>query len=133
MTIDGGLVEGGNVNNQFVLSKPGGTNDLLIVNGNLDVSSGIQNITLNEFGGGVVTPGTYPLILYTGTLTGDATHFSVAAFGFQATVTNITTTTPPEIAVIVTPALRPNYNLTWVGNGVNTKASRSSWDCCRRR
>ena len=123
LTIDGGLVEGGNVNNQFVLSKPGGTNDLLIVNGNLDVSSGIQNITLNEFGGGVVTPGTYPLILYTGTLTGDATHFSVAAFGFQATVTNITTTTPPEIAVIVTPALRPNYNLTWVGNGVN-----NDWD-----
>ncbi len=55
LAINGGLTEGGSVNNQFVLSQVGGTNDLLTVNGNLTVS-GLNTITLSEFGGGVVPP-----------------------------------------------------------------------------
>jgi autotransporter-associated beta strand protein len=121
LTINGGLTESGNVNNQFVLSQVGGTNDFLTVNGNLTVS-GLNTITLGEFGGGVVSPGVYPLISYTGTLTGGTNNFVVAAIGFNGTVTNITSVTPNEIAVIVTTATRPVLNLTWVGDAVN------NWD-----
>ena len=119
LTINGGLIESGGVNNQFVLSQVGGTNDFLVVKGSLNVSSGTQTISLSEFGGGAVPPGVYPLISYTGTLTGGTNNFSVSAIGFSGTVTNITSVTPNEIAVIVTPATRPALNLTWVGDAAN--------------
>src|SRR5208283_2362127 len=96
LTINGGLIESGGVNNQFVLSQVGGTNDFLVVNGSLNVSSGTQTISLSEFGGGAVPPGVYPLISYTGTLTGGTNNFSVFALGFNATVTNITSVTPNQ-------------------------------------
>ena len=122
LTINGGLVETGNVNNQFELSTVGGTNDLLVVNGNLNLS-GLNTISLSDFGGGVVPPGVYPLISYTGTLTGGAANFSIFAIGFNASVTNITSVTPNQIAVVVTTAARPPLSLTWVGN-----STTNVWD-----
>jgi autotransporter-associated beta strand protein len=70
-TINGNLTESGGTTNQFYLATIGASNDVINVNGNLDVSSGVQTITLNGFGGGAatngVTNGTYPLFTYTGT------------------------------------------------------------------
>ncbi len=122
LTINGGLVETGNVNNQFVLSQVGGTNDFLTVNGNLTLS-GLNTISLSAFGGGAVSPGVYPLIGYTGTLTGGTNNFSIFALGFNASVTNITSVTPNQIAVIVTAAARSPLALTWVGN-----STTNVWD-----
>ena len=67
LAVNGGLTENGGVNNQFVLSNVGGTNDFLTVNGNLTVN-GLNTITLTAFGGGLVSPGIYPLITYSGAL-----------------------------------------------------------------
>jgi fibronectin-binding autotransporter adhesin len=116
LTLNTGLTEPGAVNNDFVLSTPTGTNDLLAVTGNLTLS-GMNNIILSAFGGGTIPNGTYPLITYTGTLSGGTTNFAVTAVGVTGTLTNITTTTPPEIAVIISPASRGPTNLTWIGDG----------------
>ena len=116
LTLSSGLTESGGINNQFALSTPTGTNDLLNVVGNLTLS-GANNVTLTAFGGGVVPPGVYPLITYSGTLSGGVANLTVVAAGFTGTLTNITTTTPPEIAVIVAAAARGPLNLTWKGDG----------------
>jgi autotransporter-associated beta strand protein len=118
LTIDSGLTESGGVNHQFYLSSPGGTNDLIAVLGPLTVS-GANNITLSDFRGGTIPYGIYPLITYTGAFTGATNNFTVSAVGVTGTVTNITTVTPNEIAVIITPPFRSALNLTWVGDGVN--------------
>lgn len=120
LTFASGLTESGGVNNQFELS--GTTNDLVSVAGDLNVS-GVNNITLSGFGSGTIPTGVYPLIKYTGTLTGGPANFSVTAIGISGIVTNITTTTPPEIAVIVMPPLREPTNLTWKGDG-----TLNAWD-----
>ena len=116
-----GLTESGGVNNQFALSAPGGTNDLINVVGNLSLS-GTNYIALAAFGGGTVPVGTYPLFAYSGTLTGGVTNFLVTAAGVTGTVTNLATT-PPEIAVVVTPTQRGATNLFWKGDGV-----ANNWD-----
>jgi fibronectin-binding autotransporter adhesin len=128
LTFLSGLTESGGINNQFVLSTPNGTNDLINVVGNLTLT-GINNITFSEFGGGTIPSGTYPLIAYNGTLSGDTTNFSVTAVGVIGMLTNITTTTPPEIAVIISPAGRGATNLTWKGDGIlnNWDTSSSNW------
>jgi autotransporter-associated beta strand protein len=128
LTFNAGLTESGGVNNQLVLSTPGGTNDLINVIGPLTLT-GLNNFTLSCFGGGTIPNGTYPLIAYSGALSGDVTNFTVTAVGVTGTLTNITTTTPPEIAVIISPAARGATNLTWVGDGGanNWDTSSSNW------
>ena len=120
MTINGGLIETGNVNNVFQLSSPGSTNDMVVVNGNLSVS-GVNILYLSSFSGAPVANGVYPLITYTGTFTGTTNNFAVSALGFNAFVTNIVSAN--EIAVIVTQYPRPELNLAWVGDG-----SANNWD-----
>lgn len=122
LTFLSGLTENGGINNQMELSTPTGTNDLMAVTGNLTLS-GVNNIQLSAFGGGTIPSGVYPLITYTGTLTGGPANFAVTAIGVSGTVTNITTTTPPEIAVIIAAAGRGATNLTWKGDG-----SLNNWD-----
>ena len=68
LTITGGLTESG-ANNNFQLSTVGNS-DLVKVQGTLDVSSGIQNISLSGFNGGTINPGVYPLFTYAGGLNG---------------------------------------------------------------
>ncbi|MGA3179264.1 MAG: autotransporter-associated beta strand repeat-containing protein, partial [Verrucomicrobiota bacterium] len=129
LTIDGGLTESGSVNNQFSLSAPGSTNDLIAVAGSLALS-GLNTITLSDFRGGSIPNGVYPLITYTGsfsgTLTGANSNLTITAVGVTGTLTNITSVTPNEIAVIISPASRPATNLTWVGDGVNNYWDTSS-------
>ncbi len=122
LTFASGLTESGSVNNQFSLSSPGGTNDLINVISNLTLS-GVNNITLSHFGGGAVPVGTYPLIAYGGVFSGSLTNFLVTAVGVTGALTNITTATPPEIAVVISPTVRGPTNLTWKGDGV-----ANDWD-----
>jgi fibronectin-binding autotransporter adhesin len=123
-----GLTESGGVNNQLELSTPGSTNDFINVVGNLTLS-GLNNFTFTAFGGGIIPPGTYPLIAYSGTLSGGIANFNVTAVGVVGVLTNITTTTPPEIAVIISPASRGPTNLVWKGDGVlnNWDNGTSNW------
>jgi autotransporter-associated beta strand protein len=119
LTITGNLVEKGGVNNQFALPQAGntGTNDNIVVNGNIDVSAGVNTITLTSFGNGPVTNGTYPLFTYTGSLSGDIVNFNVLQIGtfpYVSTLTNITAS--KQIAVIITSA-RATTNLVWTGDG----------------
>ena len=127
LTFNAGLTESGSVNNQLVLSTPGSTNDLISVAGPLTLT-GTNNFTLSSFGGGTISNGIYPLIAYSGALSGDVTNFTVIAFGATGTLTNITTATPPEIAVIISPAPRGALNLTWMGGGANNwDTTASNW------
>jgi hypothetical protein len=109
LTISNGLAENGGVSgvtNFFMLSKPGGANDLLSVIGDLDVNN-TNTITLSEFGGGAIPFGTYPLITYTGSFNGGITNFTLTPVGVSAILTNITTTTPRQIAVVLSPSSLP--------------------------
>jgi autotransporter-associated beta strand protein len=128
LTLLGGLTESGNINNQLSLSAVGNTNDLINVVGNLTLS-GTNIITLSHFGGGAIPSGTYPLIAYSGTLSGDVTNFTVIAVGVTGILTNLTTTTPPEIAVVISPTARGATNLIWKGDGVanNWDIGTSNW------
>jgi fibronectin-binding autotransporter adhesin len=85
-----------------------GTNDLIVVTGNLTVNG--NTIVLNPLHG-TLQNGIYPLITYTGSLNGSFNGVQTASpSAYTLTLTNITTTTPNEIAVIVfgTPS-----QLTW--------------------
>jgi fibronectin-binding autotransporter adhesin len=128
LTFANGLTESGSVNNQLVLSTPAGTNDLINVIGNLTLT-GNNNISLSDFTGGAIPVGTYPLIAYSGTLSGGTSNFTVTAVGVTATLTNITTTTPPKIAVIISAGARGPTTLTWKGDGVlnNWDTTSSNW------
>jgi len=129
LNVTNSLTESGGVNNQLALSLSGG--GLINVVGNLTLS-GVNSFNLTALGGGTIPNGTYPLIAYSGTLTmtGNVTNnFTVTAVGVTGTLTNITTTTPPEIAVVIGPATRGPLNLTWVGDGVanNWDTATSNW------
>ncbi|HXS68621.1 MAG TPA: autotransporter-associated beta strand repeat-containing protein, partial [Candidatus Polarisedimenticolia bacterium] len=126
LTITNGLTESGGVNNQFELGA--GSNDVINVIGNLTLS-GANNLTLSAFGGGTIPTGVYPLITYTGTLSGGTANFNVTIIGATGIVTNITTSTPPSIGVIVLPPARAPMSLTWKGDGAlnNWDGSSSNW------
>jgi autotransporter-associated beta strand protein len=120
LTFSNGLSETGGANNQMELSTPGGTNDLINVVGDLDVS-GVNNINATAFDGGTIPSGTYTLITYSGNFNGDLTNFTVNAIGVTGTLTNL----PNQIALIVSSggSLRGPTNLTWVGSNTS-----SNWD-----
>ena len=128
LTFDSGLTESGNINNQIELSSPSGTNDLIYVIGNLTLT-GTNNITLSHFGGGTIPSGTYPLFAYTGTLSGGIGNFLVTAIGVNGILTNLTSLTPPELAVIISPTARGATNLVWKGDGAanNWDLTSSNW------
>jgi fibronectin-binding autotransporter adhesin len=126
LTINGNLLESNGVTNQFALATNGSASlvsDVINVNGNIDVAGGTQIITLNGFGGGPVTNGTFPLFNYTGTLNGDVNNFNVFQVGTFPYITRLTNIlASKQIAVVIT-AARATTNLVWKGDGVN-----NSWD-----
>jgi fibronectin-binding autotransporter adhesin len=92
-----------------------GTNgyDVIAVGGNLTLSSGtIQLTTLTT-----LTNGTYRLFRYAGALTGTAANLAVAGFNQSGSVASLSSATPGEIDLIVTPFIA--LNLVWQGNGGN--------------
>ncbi|HXB58194.1 MAG TPA: hypothetical protein VNU95_01440, partial [Candidatus Acidoferrales bacterium] len=76
-----------------------GSNDLIVVSGGLTVND--NPIVINPLGG-TLQNGIYPLIKYTGGLSGSFGAIQTASPSiYSLTLTNITSTTPNEIAVIV--------------------------------
>jgi autotransporter-associated beta strand protein len=123
LTISGALTEAGGVYNEVVLTNNANPN-VIQVAGNLN-ASGLNYILVSQLGGGEIPPGTNVLITYGGSLIGSLANFNVAVNGtipVTATLTNITSVTPNEIAVVIGAALPPT-NLVWVGDN-----SLNNWD-----
>jgi fibronectin-binding autotransporter adhesin len=123
----GGLtLEGGASLTNGLATTVGGNSDVTAVTGNLTANG--NTIYINPFGGELQSGAVYPLITYTGTFTGSfAGAQSISPSIYMFTITNITTTTPNEIGVIVSgnPA-----NLTWnngSGNGQWDVLSSANW------
>jgi fibronectin-binding autotransporter adhesin len=96
----------------------GGNNDLVAVTGNLSVNG--NTIFINPTGG-ILQNGIYPLITYTGSLAGSfAGVQTVSPSVYTLTLTNITTTSPKQIGVIVSGS--PSV-LLW-----NNGANNGEWD-----
>lgn len=93
-----------------------GTNDLLLISGDL-VLSGAIRVDFSFLDALPVSPGNYTLIRYTGALVGGATNFTAAnasnrlAFAFDDT-------TPGEIHVLISGS---PTNLVWLGDGVQNR------------
>ena len=81
LTITGGLTESGGVNNNFQLTNI--SPNVINVQGDLNVSSGTQNINLSGFGTNTIAPGTYPLFTYTGNFYGALNNFFVRCRGVR--------------------------------------------------
>ncbi len=118
LTFANGLTELGGVNHQFQLSAPGGTNDQIVVTGDLTLN-GLNNIVASAFGGGNLPSGVYPLITYSGALNGSLTNLALSISGGLGVLTN----PPGEIALVITPPPRGATNLTWLGDG-----AANAWD-----
>jgi fibronectin-binding autotransporter adhesin len=115
----GGLtLEGGATLTEGLSTTIAGNNDLVAVTGNLSVNG--NTIVLNPVGG-TLQDGIYPLITYTGSLIGSfAGVQTVSPSVYTLTLTNITTTSPKQIGVIVSGS--PSV-LSW-----NNGASNGEWD-----
>jgi fibronectin-binding autotransporter adhesin len=103
-----------------------GTSDLTVVTGNLTASG--NTIYINPFSGQLQSGAVYPIITYTGTLTGSfAGAQTLLPTAYTFTLTNITSTVPHQIAVIVGGSAA---NLTWnngSGNGQWDVLSSDNW------
>ncbi|MBN2232034.1 MAG: autotransporter-associated beta strand repeat-containing protein, partial [Deltaproteobacteria bacterium] len=116
LTINGNLdLVGGDILQFELSSSPAGDNDLIdIVGGNLTLSTVVQtdvNVTMTE---GSLGTGTYTLINYDGTLTGDETDFNLTGVGSGTTRQsfNISTSTPQQVNLVVSGS---PLSLTWTG------------------
>jgi autotransporter-associated beta strand protein len=126
LSISNGLTEAGGVVNYFDLSDDptGTTNDLINVIGNLTLS-GTNTIAVNLLNGKVST-GTYPLINYSGTLSGGLSNLTVSGLVALNNLTNL----PGQIALVVLSTRAPT-NLIWtgsVGSSWDTNASSNWWN-----
>ncbi|HUA65619.1 MAG TPA: autotransporter-associated beta strand repeat-containing protein [Alphaproteobacteria bacterium] len=123
----GGLtLEGGAGLTNGLAPTLSGSSDLTAVTGNLTVNG--NTIYINPFSGGLQSGAVYPIITYSGTLTGSfAGAQTLLPTAYSFTVTNITSTTPKQIAVIVSGSAA---NLTWnngSGNGQWDVLSSANW------
>jgi autotransporter-associated beta strand protein len=130
LTITGGLTESSGATNQFALSTNANPN-VVNVQGTLDLSSGTENITFSSFGGGQFQNGIYPLLTYSN-LNGGIGNLAIVttggAYPFNSFLTNLTTVTPNQIAVVISGARAPT-NLVWNGDSSlnNWDSSTSNW------
>jgi len=101
LTVNGDVTLG-NGSLRFDLNAPGivgGTNDLLMVNGNLTVS---PTVTLNPvFPNGAPVPGTYTLCQCTGTLAGASNNMSASVFGYTITFSFNTAASPKTVTMTI--------------------------------
>ena len=140
LTIAGGLTLLGRTLNDFDLSDdPSGTtktNDVLNVVGNLTLQ-GTNTLVVHPLNGSL-SPGTYTLITYTGTLTGGLTNLTVAGLdGVPVALAN-----PAGAIALVVKSTRAPTTLTWVGglagNAWDLVATSNWWNgtaqvCSRRK
>jgi autotransporter-associated beta strand protein len=115
LTFNSGLAESGNAANQFVLSSnPSGPgNDLISVTGNLTLA-GTNSIQVS---GSLPNGANYPLIQYSGSLTGGVTNFTLSgAIGYLTNVAN-------TIVLHTLGTVRGPTNIVWAGSTTN-----DNWD-----
>ncbi len=97
-------------------------NDLIQVNGNLDLSQGVATILVYALQGTVQTGTPYTLINYTGSLTGNASGLTAPVFD-RAHTGVISTATPNVVTVTFNASGNPPAShLVWTG------ASSANWD-----
>lgn len=101
------------------LTKP---NDLIVVRGNLTLE-GANRISIGANLDSAIVAGTYPIIKYSGTLTGDPSSFTVINFpsGGRGALGGYVVSNPGSIDLVVTGA--PPANLVWKGDG-----GLNAWD-----
>ena len=92
------------------------TNSVLNITGALTLD---QTANLNVTAAGFITPGTYRLINYSGTIQGGGSFNLIPPAGSNETF-QLDTSTPGQVNLIVTGAVN---NITWVGDG-----SLNNWD-----
>jgi fibronectin-binding autotransporter adhesin len=101
------------------LSKP---SDLIVVSGNL-TATGTNKVSLGTYLNGSIANGTYHIVKFNGSLTGDATNFSVNGFvaGGRGVQNGYIVTNTGYIDLVVTGAVPAN--LVWRGDG-----AANNWD-----
>lgn len=117
-------LNGGVTLNYNLSSDPTGLvnpSDLIIVAGNL-TATGVNTFTLGNYLNGLISNGTYPLISFKGTLTGDANNFAVTGFPNLGQSGYIITTTT-NVSLVVT-GVQPAI-LVWRGTD---PVNPSFWD-----
>jgi fibronectin-binding autotransporter adhesin len=94
-----------------------GTNDLIVVGGNLDLSQGTAVVAINPLSGFMVQTNTpYTLIAYTGSLIGDASGLTVPAPSALVSAGLVSTATPGVVQVTFYSSGVLPANLLWQGN-----------------
>ncbi|MES2923588.1 MAG: autotransporter-associated beta strand repeat-containing protein [Verrucomicrobiota bacterium] len=103
-------------------NSPAASSDAIAVTGNLNLS-GVTRINLNRLNG-TIGPGSYPLITYTGTLTGTAANFSLSGLaGAPGTIS-----VGGGTVTLTVLATRAPGALTWRGSGATWNlASAQNW------
>ncbi|HEU5123995.1 MAG TPA: autotransporter-associated beta strand repeat-containing protein, partial [Verrucomicrobiae bacterium] len=121
------VLEGGAVWTNDLSSTVGGNNDLLEITGDLTANG--NTIYLNPIGGGLAD-GTYTLATYTGTLNGSfGAVQTTTTTSYTLVLTNVTTTSPKQLQVIVSGNSAPSL-LVWnnaVGNAQWDVQSSANW------
>ena len=120
LTISNNLTLAGRTLSDFDLSSnPGGpTNDLLVVAGNLTLS-GTNTLVIRKLNGTLPPGSVYPLINYSGTLTGSLANLTVSGLtGIPYTLTN-----PPGQIALVIKNHRAPATINWTGG-----AGGNLWD-----
>ena len=125
LTFNGNLTLGGGTV-RYDLNAPnvvGGTNDLLVVNGNLTLTPGVTLSTF--FPGGIPVRGTYTLCQCTGTLTGDPSYLNASLGNYSVTFALNTTASPRTVTMTV--AGLPQ-SLRWTGqNSADWDTTTLNW------
>ena len=121
LNITGNLTMSGGVSNRFEMSSS--TNDIIKVTGNLNLS-GVNAIDVTLLSS--LPAGSYTLISYTGTLSGNAANLVLIGSSFGRNSAALSTATAGQVRLIVTG--NPG-NLRWVGDGVanNWNTTTTNW------
>ena len=124
----GGLtLEGGAALTCDLSASTAGANDLVQIGGDLNLNG--NNLNINPTGGGLAN-GTYTLVTYTGNMNGSfGTVATTFATSYMLVLTNVTTTTPKQIQLIVT-GNSQSSQLIWnnaSGNGQWDVQSSANW------
>jgi fibronectin-binding autotransporter adhesin len=112
LTINGALTVNGAT---LAMDISGSSKDLISVSGNLTLNNGTVQLNVS----GTLTPGTYTLIQYSGTLSGAAGNLALNGFSQTGEAAYLDDSVAGQINLVVSSAA--NDNLTWSGSG-------SSWD-----
>ena len=120
LTVSNNVTFAGRCISDFDLSDnpTGATNDQLIISGNL-VLKGTNTLSIHQLNATLQSGGVYPLIKYSGTLTGSLNNLLLAGLsGIPVALTN-----PPGQIKLVVKSYRAPADITWTGG-----AGGNAWD-----